>query len=103
METINLYYLFDKKRTNSPSHYGLTKPINISKELASFTGFDINNTYFRFEIIRFVLNYIKNNKLFDENDKRYIIVDNELIKLLKDETNRITFYKLQEHLRYHFF
>jgi hypothetical protein len=112
--------------------YNLTKPviilygsmednirpniINISKELASFTGWDINNTYSRTEVTKFICNYVKSNKLFDQSegaDKSNILVDAKLKSLLKyDPANPpkdkdgkslpLTYFRLQQYLKDHF-
>ena len=102
------------RKTNTNS--GFLKPVNISKELASFTGWDINNTYSRTEVTKFICNYVKSNKLFDQSegaDKRNILVDAKLKALLKyDPSNPpkdkdgkslpLTYFRLQQYLKDHF-
>jgi len=72
------------RKANTSS--GFLKPVNISGELAKFTGWDVNNTYSRTEVTKFICEYVKSNKLFDsseEGDKRNILVDEKLKTLLK--------------------
>jgi len=102
------------RKTNTNS--GFLKPVNISKELASFTGWDINKTYSRTEVTKFICNYVKSNKLFDQSegaDKRNILVDAKLKALLKyDPANPpkdkdgkslpLTYFRLQQYLKDHF-
>jgi len=100
------------RKNNSSS--GFLKPVNISTELATFTGWDVNKTYSRTEVTKFICEYIKKNKLFDEKgDKRNIVVNAPLQKLLKydpahppknekGESLPLTYFRLQQYLKGHF-
>jgi len=92
---------------------GFLKPIKISAELAAFTGWDVNGTYSRVNVTKHICDYIKNNKLFNEEDKRLIIVDTKLKALLKydpsnpplDEKGNqapLNYFRLQKYLKPHF-
>jgi len=100
------------RKNNSSS--GFLKPVHISADLASFTGWDASKTYSRTEVTKFICEYIKKNKLFDEKgDKRNIVVNAPLQKLLKydpahppkDENGKslpLTYFRLQQYLKGHF-
>ena len=101
------------RKTNTSS--GFLKPVNISPELAKFTGWDVNQTYSRTQVTKFICEYVKKNKLFnEEGDKRNILVDEKLKALLKydpknapkdPETGQqipLTYFRLQQYLKYHF-
>lgn len=99
-----------ERKNTTPS--GFTKPVNISAELAKFTGKDVNQPCSRTEITKFICNYIKTKKLYDEKDKRNILCDASLNKLLKCDSNPpkddqgnvvpLTYFRLQQYLKSHF-
>ena len=99
-----------ERKNTTPS--GFTKPVNISAELAKFTGRDVNQPCSRTEITKFICNYIKSKKLYDEKDKRNILCDASLNKLLKCDSNPpkdeqgnvvpLTYFRLQQYLKSHF-
>lgn len=102
------------RKVNSSS--GFLKPVHISPELAAFTGWDVNKTYSRTSVTKFICEYVKKNMLFDQSDggdKRNIMVDDKLKKLLKydpknppkDEEGNplpLTYFRLQQYLKGHF-
>jgi chromatin remodeling complex protein RSC6 len=99
------------RKTSSSS--GFLKPVNISSELAKFTAWDANKAYSRTQVTKFICNYIKTKKLYDEKDKRNIICDAALKNLLKydpanppkDENGKavpLTYFRLQQYLKSHF-
>lgn len=100
-----------ERKTSTSS--GFLKPVNISSELAKFTAWDANKAYSRTQVTKFICNYIKTKKLYDEKDKRNIICDAALKNLLKydpanppkDEAGKavpLTYFRLQQYLKSHF-
>jgi upstream activation factor subunit UAF30 len=93
-----------KKTTNNNS--GFLKPVRISKEMAKFTGFDENELKSRVDITKYICSYIKNNNLQNPEDKRQILADAKLAKLLKYDVKKegepLTYYKVQTCLKSHF-
>jgi len=92
---------------------GFLKPIKISPELAAFTGWDVNNTYSRVTVTKFICTYIKTNHLYNEADKRLILCDDKLKTLLKyDPANPpldkegkpapLNYFRMQTYLKPHF-
>ena len=92
---------------------GFLKPVNISSELAKFTGWDVSKAYSRTAVTKFICNYIKTKKLYEESDKRNILCDASLKSLLKydpsnppkDEEGKpqpLTYFRLQQYLKSHF-
>jgi chromatin remodeling complex protein RSC6 len=92
---------------------GFLKPVNISGELAKFTGWDATKAYSRTAVTKFICNYVKTKKLFEEADKRNIVCDAALKSLLKydpanppkDEDGKalpLTYARLQQYLKVHF-
>jgi chromatin remodeling complex protein RSC6 len=94
------------RRSNTNS--GFLKPVQISKDLAKFTGWDHSQLRSRVDVTKFICEYIKNHDLQDPADKRRIRVENDpsLKKLLKYEagkdTKPLTYYSLQSYLKNHF-
>lgn len=90
------------KRNNITS--GFLKPINISPEMAKFTGFDSKVKYSRVDVTKFLCEYIKNHGLQNPSDRRQINLDPKLSKLLKYDSGKppLTYFQLQSHLKHHF-
>ena len=93
-----------KKNTNNNS--GFLKPVKISKEMAKFTGWNIDEPKSRVDVTKFLCQYIRENELQNPKDRRQIIADTKLSKLLKydtkKETEPLTYYKVQTCLKPHF-
>ena len=81
---------------------GFQKPTRISKELAKFTGWNDVDLHSRVEVTKFICDYIKTNNLQNPDDRRQIIPDAKLQKLLgynpKKETEPLRYYSIQFHL-----
>jgi len=93
------------RRNNTNS--GFLKPVQISKELAKFTGWDHSELRSRVDVTKFICNYIKEHELQDPADKRNIRVEEDpnLKKLLKfdgKDKKPLTYYRLQTYLKGHF-
>jgi chromatin remodeling complex protein RSC6 len=93
------------RRNNSNS--GFLKPVQISKDLAKFTGWEHSQLRSRVDVTKFICDYIKQHDLQDPEDKRNIRVDNDpnLKKLLKfdgKDGQKLTYYSLQTYLKGHF-
>lgn len=95
-------------RTNrkNNNNSGFLKPVQISKDMAKFTGWDPETLHSRVDVTKYVCNYIRENDLQNPDDRRQILVDNKLSKLLKydskNETEPLTYYRIQTHLKPHF-
>jgi chromatin remodeling complex protein RSC6 len=91
-----------KKTTNVNS--GFLKPVNISPEMAKFTGFDASVKYSRVDVTKFLCDYIKTHGLQNPTDRRQINLDPKLSKLLKYDSGKapLTYFQLQSHLKHHF-
>lgn len=81
---------------------GFQKPTRISKELAKFTGWNDADLHSRVEVTKFICDYIKTNNLQNPDDRRQIVPDARLQKLLgynpKKETDPLRYYSIQFHL-----
>ena len=97
-----------KKKVNSgdkpkraPS--GFAKPALISKELCVFLGKPANTEMARTEVTKYLTSYIKEHNLQDQANKRKILPDDKLKKLLNLEpTDEVTYFNLQKYMKVHF-
>ena len=95
-------------RTNrkNNNNSGFLKPVKISKDMAKFTGWDPEVLRSRVDVTKYVCNYIRENNLQNPTDRRQILADNKLSKLLKYDSKTssepLTYYRIQTHLKPHF-
>ena len=61
---------------------GFQKPVKISNELAKFAGWSENELRSRVDVTKYICDYIATNKLQNPEDKRQILPDSKLQKLL---------------------
>jgi chromatin remodeling complex protein RSC6 len=93
-----------KRQTNNSS--GFMKPVQISREMSDFTGWDPEELKSRVDVTKFICNYIKENELQNPEDRRQILADKPLSRLLKYDRKRdgqpLTYYFLQKKIQPHF-
>jgi chromatin remodeling complex protein RSC6 len=90
-----------KKPDNSRS--GITQEVGVSKELESFMGIKSGDRVSRTAVTRTVTEYIKNNNLQNPSNRRQIIMDAVLSKLLNPPTDeQVTYFNLQKFLKVHY-
>jgi upstream activation factor subunit UAF30 len=91
-----------KNNTNS----GFLKPVQISKEMAKFTGWDSSELRSRVDVTKYICKYIRDNNLQNPEDRRQILADKKLSKLLDyDSTSDdkpLTYYRIQSYMKRHF-
>jgi chromatin remodeling complex protein RSC6 len=91
--------LKDTNKTTS----GFLKPVPISNAIAQFTGWSPNELKSRVEVTKFLCNYIKDNNLQNPSDRRQILADAKLTKLLEcNNSTPLTYFDMQSHLKKHF-
>ena len=82
---------------------GFLKPVPISNAMASFTGWSPTELKSRVDVTKFLCSYIKDNNLQNPTDRRQIILDSKLTKLLDyKEGAPLTYFDMQSHLKKHF-
>jgi len=93
-----------KKRENarkSPS--GFAKPNKISNELCEFIGVPPGTEKSRTEITRYINAYVKEHNLNKPTNRRIILPDEKLKKILKTNNDEeVTFFILQRLISHHF-
>lgn len=101
-----------KPKTNRQknNNSGFLKPVKISPQLADFTGWDQKELHSRVEATKFLCQYIKENKLYDENDKRNFTPDDKLQDFLessplwkqRDQKEPLSYFRIQKYIQCHF-
>jgi chromatin remodeling complex protein RSC6 len=89
------------KPKRAPS--GFAKPALISPELCSFLGKPEGTEMARTEVTKHLTTYIKEHNLQDSENKRKIVPDAALKKLLNvDDSSELTYFNLQKFMKVHF-
>ena len=95
-----------KRVVGSSSTSGFNKPVKIRKELADFTGWDVEKEYSRIDVTRFICNSIKEKNLQNPEDRRLILPDEKLAKVLrydpKTATEPLTYFRIQMYVQWLF-
>ena len=82
---------------------GFAKPGPVSDELRKFLNLGKSDLIARTEVTKAINAYCKEHKLQNEADKRKILPDTHLRKLLKmKKSDDLTFFNLQTYLKVHF-
>ena len=91
----------EDKQKRAPS--GFAKPTIISDELCEFLGKDHGSEMARTEVTKELTKYIKQYNLQDEKDRRKILPDPKLKKLLYiQDGQEVTYFNLQKYMKVHF-
>jgi len=91
----------EDKPKRTPS--GFAKPALISDDLCDFLNVDKGTEMARTEVTKHLTQYIKAHALQDQENKRRILVDNKLGKLLGvTSTDEVTYFNLQKYMKIHF-
>ena len=94
-----------KNKKNKPKREpsGFAKPTKISEELCQFLKKPSGTEMARTEVTKYLTTYIKDNKLQFEQDKRVILPDSQLKKLLNvKKGDKVTYFNLQKFMKPHF-
>jgi chromatin remodeling complex protein RSC6 len=79
------------------------KPRALTPELSAFMGLPAGSQRSQTEVTKFVSNYVKTHSCFDPANKRRIIADGALSRLLKvTDKDTVTYLNLQSFLKVHF-
>src|SRR3990167_3210302 len=87
---------------------GFSKPVNVSRELADFAGWNPSELHSRNDVTRLMCKYIKDHNLQNPQDGRQIQVENDpvLSGLLGYDVETasapLTYYSLQTYLKRHY-
>tara|TARA_X000000950_G_C13720542_1_gene580033 strand:+ start:529 stop:936 length:408 start_codon:yes stop_codon:yes gene_type:complete len=98
---IKLQKKMQKKNKRQPS--GFARPLNVTNDLCNFMGKTNGTKIARTEVTQYLINYIKKNNLQNNENKKNIIPDKKLIKLLKlKKEDKLTYFNLQKYMNVHY-
>lgn len=92
----------NKKEGDNPNS-GFRKPVDVSPEMRNFLQLSPSELTRRLDITKKLCDYIKENNLQDQNDRRNILPDATLKQLLSisDTDPPLTYYSIQQKLKPH--
>tara|TARA_Y100000996_G_C22283159_1_gene544879 strand:- start:112 stop:597 length:486 start_codon:yes stop_codon:yes gene_type:complete len=89
------------KGNRKPS--GFAVPTKITDELCEFMGKPMGTKIARTEVTQYIIEYIKDNKLTQPDNRKFISPDNRLTKLLDVPNNeKVTYFNIQKYMNKHF-
>ena len=96
-----------KKTTNRVKNTssGFLKPVQISKDMAKFTGWEPDVPRSRVDVTKYICDYVKQKELQNPDDRRIINPDKKLRKLLNidgNDSEPLRYYSLQKKIQHHF-
>ncbi len=92
-----------KPKRSSRIPTGFAKPTVISDELCDFLGKPHGCELARTEVTKYMSEYIKKHSLQHHRDKRKIVPDRKLTKLLRlQKSDKLTYFNLQRFMKHHF-
>lgn len=91
----------EKKANRKAS--GFAKPGKISTELSSFMSKTEGELVARTEVTKYIINYIKEKELQNPSNRKVILPNKELKKILNvSEEQEVTYFNLQKYMNHHF-
>lgn len=82
---------------------GFAKPTHLSDEICEFLNIDKGTMLARTEVTRMINQYIKTNNLQYEKDRRRIMPDEALQKIIQSKDDDVvTYFNLQSFIKHHF-
>jgi chromatin remodeling complex protein RSC6 len=92
-----------KPRDPNAPPTGFQKPINVSAELKKFLALTEGELIARTQVTSRINDYCKKHGLQKQEDKRILMPDATLTKLLRlKKGDELTFFNLQKHLKHHY-
>lgn len=94
-----------RKSNKSQGHNqnsGLLKPVAISPEMAAFAKWNPDELHSRVEVTKCICVYVKDNNLQKPENRRIILLNEDLKQLLRHDGDEITYPHIQRHIGIHF-
>lgn len=90
------------KGNKQPS--GFANPTNVSKQLCEFMEKPLDTKMARTDVTKYIIQYIKQNKLEDPTNAKIIKPNNALKSLfdIKNNNEVLTYFNMQRHMNKHF-
>lgn len=95
--------IVNKKKKTGRKPSGFAKPSQITNEMSDFLGLEKGVEIARNEVTSLINKYIVDNNLRNEEDKRKILPDKKLSKLLNLKGDEeLSYFNLQRYMKHHF-
>ena len=92
-----------RKRKSERKPSGFAKPSAISEELCKFMSKQQGEEVARTEVTQFIINYIKDKGLQNPTNRKIIVPDETLKKVLAvNDNDEVTYFNLQKYMNRHF-
>ena len=93
----------DKKKKSKKTPSGFAQPTLVTKELCDFLNLKEGSKLARTEVTKAIIQYIKSNKLQDDENKKKIAPDEKLKLLLgMHQSDQLDYFSLQKYMNKHF-
>jgi upstream activation factor subunit UAF30 len=101
---VNKYIKKETKPKKPRKKSGFALPSTISDELCEFMNIEKGSKVARPQVTQFLTNYIQNNNVVNPDNKKFIVPDEKLTKLLGDDIKDIelTYFNIQTFMNKHF-
>lgn len=91
------------KKSTGEKKSGFSIPVKITDELADFLNVERESFVTRQQVTKMLTSYIKENKLYSEEDKRIIKPNEALVKILQhNDGDNISYFNIQRYIKHHF-
>jgi chromatin remodeling complex protein RSC6 len=101
---VKSYLKKETKQKKPRKKSGFALPVTISDELCDFMGCEKGSKRARTQVTQFLMTYISENNLKNPENKKFLIPDERLQRLLGDEskTTELTHFTIQKFMNKHF-
>lgn len=101
---VNKYIKKETKPKKPRKKSGFALPVKISDELCEFMGLEKGSKIARPQVTQYLTSYIQNNDVVNPENRKIIIPDEKLKKLLGDDIKDIelTYFNIQTYMNKHF-
>jgi len=101
---VNKYIKKETKPKKPRKKTGFALPVTVSDELCEFMNIEKGSKVARPQVTQFLTNYIQNNNVVNPENKKFLVPDEKLTKLLGDDIKNIelTYFNIQTFMNKHF-
>jgi chromatin remodeling complex protein RSC6 len=94
----------EKREAKKPRRLsGFAVPTRITEELCEFMGVGAGTKVARTEVTQYIIEYIRENELQEKENRKNIVPDSKLKKLLNiDSSDEINYFNIQRYMNKHF-
>ena len=95
------------QKSKTPRKCGFAKEVRVSEDLCQFMGLEKGSLIPRTQVTKYLMNYIKTNQLVNPANKKQVVPDEALWRILGDDARQspagtLTHFTLQKYMNKHF-